>query len=279
MAPIFEYMDYRKYILDFYKEQKSCSAFTWREFAQKAGFKNPVYLKQITEGQYNLSPNAVGKVAVAMKLVGFEVDYFKLLVSFAKAKSFSSKRKIFDEIREFARENKVTTLDEGLYQYFSSWKYPLIREMASAMRSPLPRDIAKRSLGRLDESDVEEILSFLTNRGLLQRDKRGNYHQTHKSLSMINEAMPIAAREMQREMGNFALKALEFMPLTERNMSGLTMGISRKTYEQIFEEIADFRKRLMTIITSADDAVEKVYRLNLQFFPLTRNLNNDERDD
>ena len=80
---------------------------------------------------------------------------------------------------------------------------------------------------------------------------------------------------MQRQMGEFAVKALD-LPLSERDMSGLTMGLTRRAYEKIRKEIADFRRRIVAI-ASEDDETEQVYRLNLQLFPLSERL--DDCDD
>jgi uncharacterized protein (TIGR02147 family) len=73
-------------------------------------------------------------------------------------------------------------------------------------------------------------------------------------------------------MGEFAVKALD-LPLSERDMSGLTMGLTRRAYEKIRKEIADFRRRIVAI-ASEDDETEQVYRLNLQLFPLSERLDN-----
>lgn len=65
--PVVEYLDYRKYIMDYYIERKSSIGFTtWRAFAQKAIFSSPVYLKQVADGKCNLSSAAAERVAKAM---------------------------------------------------------------------------------------------------------------------------------------------------------------------------------------------------------------------
>jgi uncharacterized protein (TIGR02147 family) len=84
------------------------------------------------------------------------------------------------------------------------------------------------------------------------------------------DAVPVAAREMQRQMGEFAVKALD-LPLSERDMSGLTLGLTRQAYEKIRKEIAEFRRRVVAIATE-DDETEQVYRMNLQLFPLSERL-------
>ena len=264
MKEIVEYTDYRKFIQDYYDERKRSSAFTWRDFARDAGFSSAVYLKYVCEGKKNLSVNAAGSVAAAMGLVGFEQTYFVLMVSYAHAKGDEAKRAAFEDRCALARAHKVRVLGNEEFDYFKSWKNPVLREIAPHMPGAKPL-----------EMEVSETLDFLVKSGLLKKDKNGNYSQTDKSLSMGPvDAVPVAARNMQRQMGEFAVKALD-LPLSERDMSGVTMGITRQAYERIRKEIADFRRRVVAI-ASEDDETEQVYRLNLQFFPLSERL--DKRD-
>ena len=72
-------------------------------------------------------------------------------------------------------------------------------------------------------------------------------------------------------MGNFALDAIKNVPLSERSVSGLTLGLTQKAFQKIVKELADFRKHIIAIATEDDD-MERVYRLNLQLFPLTWNI-------
>ncbi len=271
MKEIVEYTDYRKFIQDYYDERKRCSAFSWHAFAQKAGFSSDVYLKYVCEGKKNLSVGSAGSVAGAMGLVGFEYDYFVLMVSYAHAKSDAAKRAAFEERCALAQAHKVRVLGDEEFDYFKSWKNPVLREIVPHMPGARPLEIAHACKQKISATEVSETLDFLMRAGLLKKNRNGNYEQTEKSVSMGPvDAVPVAAREMQREMGEFAVKALD-LPLSERDMSGVTMGITRKAYEQIKKEIVDFRRRIVAI-ASADDDAEQVYRLNLQLFPLSERL-------
>ena len=271
MKEIVEYTDYRKFIQDYYDERKRCSAFSWHAFAQKAGFSSDVYLKYVCEGKKNLSVGSAGSVAGAMGLVGFEYDYFVLMVSYAHAKSDKAKRAAFEERCALAQAHKVRVLGDEEFDYFKSWKNPVLREIVPHMPGARPLEIAHACKQKISATEVSETLDFLMRAGLLKKNRNGNYEQTEKSVSMGPvDAVPVAAREMQREMGEFAVKALD-LPLSERDMSGVTMGITRKAYEQIKKEIVDFRRRIVAI-ASADDDAEQVYRLNLQLFPLSERL-------
>jgi len=268
MKEIVEYTDYRKFIQDYYDERKRSSAFTWRDFARDAGFTSPIYLKYVCEGKKSLSVGAAGSVANAMGLAGFESTYFVLMVSYAHAKSDKAKRAAFEERCALAQAHKVRVLGDEEFDYFKSWKNPVLREIASHMPGARPLEMAHACKQKISATEVSETLDFLMRAGLLKKDKNGNYVQTEKSISMGSvDAVPVAAREMQRQMGEFAVKAMD-LPLSERDMSGVTMGITRRAYEQIKKEIADFRRRIVAI-ASADDDTEQVYRLNMQLFPLS----------
>ncbi|MBO7061153.1 TIGR02147 family protein [Fibrobacter sp.] len=271
MKEIVEYTDYRKFIQDYYDERKRSSAFTWRDFARDAGFTSPVYLKYVCEGKKSLSVGAAGSVANAMGLAGFESTYFVLMVSYAHAKGDKAKRAAFEERCALAQAHKVRVLGNEEFDYFKSWKNPVLREIAPHMPGARPLEMAHACKQKISATEVSETLDFLMKAGLLKKDKNGNYVQTEKSISMGPvDAVPVAAREMQRQMGEFAVKAMD-LPLSERDMSGVTMGITRGVYEQIKKEIADFRRRIVAI-ASADDDTEQVYRLNLQLFPLSERL-------
>ena len=83
--------------------------------------------------------------------------------------------------------------------------------------------------------------------------------------------MSVAVHSLLRQMGVFALEAFDTLPISERHFSGITMGMTAESYEKVVEELAECRKRIVSIV-SADKNVEKVCRLNMQLFPLTEDL-------
>jgi uncharacterized protein (TIGR02147 family) len=80
--------------------------------------------------------------------------------------------------------------------------------------------------------------------------------------------MPVVLRSMHREMGSFGTEAIDRYAPSERNITGLTMGISAEDYEKIVQELDACRKRITQIALNSR-GTERVYRLNLQLFPLT----------
>lgn len=83
-------------------------------------------------------------------------------------------------------------------------------------------------------------------------------------------------RSMQKQFSRMAANSLDEFDNTERSLSGMTVGLNRNAYERIEKEFANFRKKLETIVSEVKD-YDRVYRINLQMFPLTRKL--EEKDE
>jgi len=276
MKKIIEYSDYRRYIADYYADRKERRSFTWREFAKSAGFSSPVYLKLVAQGLYNLSDVAVERVAAAMELKDWEVDYFKVLVNLGHAKDDQSKRELFNEMLRIAAAHKATVVEGDSFRYFSDWKNPVVRELAPAMPGAKPLAMAHTVLPKITAAEVSETLAFLTKAGLLKRNKDGGYSQTEQYVTTgPMEVTPLAVRQLHHQMGELALETIEGVPQDQRHFSGLTMGLNASNYEKILKEIAAFRKRVASLITR-DDVTERVYRLNMQLFPLTKEINEEK---
>lgn len=269
MKDVFEYTGYRQYIADFYAERKVKSAFTWREFARMAGFSSSVHLKYVSEGRFNLGEDAVERVAKAMGLDGNRLEYFRAMVEFDHAVTDNIKKEIFDRMLSIAKQSNAKVIEGDAFRYFDSWKNPVLRELAPAMPGAKPLALAKACRPKITAAEVSESLNFLVKANLLLKDANGNYVQTDKFVTTgPMEAAPVAIRGLHRQMGEIALDTIEGVPQNERHFSGVTLGITRNAYDKIVAELDACRRKIIEIATGEDEA-DEVYRLNLQFFPMT----------
>jgi uncharacterized protein (TIGR02147 family) len=274
MKDILEYTSYRQYIADYYADRKAKSAFTWQDFTRAAGFSSPVHLKYASEGRLNLSDAAAGRVARAMNLVDYECDYFCEMVKFDNAKTDAEKKVVFGRMLAIADAHKAKILEGDSFRYFESWKNPVLRELAPSMPGAKPLALARACRPSITAAEVSETLNFLVKAGLLKKDDEGRYTQTDKFVTTGPlDVTPMAVRGMHRQMGEFALDAIEGIAQNERHFSGLTLGLTHKAFEEIVQEIDACRKRIAAIATRETE-IDDVYRLNMQLFPITnRSLN------
>ena len=212
MKPIVEYTDYRKVVQDYYEDCKRRFSFTWREFAEKAGFSSVVYLKYVGEGKKNLSASGATQTAQAMGLEGFERTYFELLVAYAHAKDDDSRKAIFAKICALADEHRVKFAGRDDFEFFSSWKNIVLREIAPAMPGAKPLEMAKACKPAITAAEVTEILKVLTKSGLLEKDSEGTYRQTDRTLFMDSFGVKdLVAKDLQVQMGELAVDAAKNM--------------------------------------------------------------------
>lgn len=272
MKPVMEYNNFRVYIREYYMERKDRSGFTWRDFAKAAGYSSPVFLKLVCDGKTNLSEAGTERVAAALGLVGVDLQYFRALVAFNQEKVSDKKKQAFAEMRRLAKENSVALIGEDQYDYFGSWLNPVLREMAPQLKGETPAKMAEHCVFDANTAQVKKSLNLLQKTGLLQKGESGEFVQGDKSITTGSlDVASLAIREMHRQMGELAVQALDQVPVAERDISGLTIGISEDAFAKISKEIADFRRRISSIVME-DSGNERVYRLNVQLFPLTKNL-------
>ncbi len=256
---------------DFYEERKRTSAFTWREFARIAGFTSPSYLKLVCDGKSSLSRVTMNRVAVAMGLVGYEIDYFEAMVNFVNAQKDDAKKKYLDKMAAISAANKVRLIDEDAFEYYDSWKNPVVRELAPMMPGAMPGEIAKKCCQTVSAQEVRKSLNFLENAGFLKQTRENVYEQTDKAVAGSKEALPFAIRMMHREMGRLGIESIDQFNAEDRHVAGVTLGVNREGYEEIVKELEACRKKIISIAASCGK-LDQVYRLNLQFFPLSKKV-------
>ena len=277
MKPIIEYSNFRQYLLDYYEERKRVSAFSWREFSKVAGFTSSSYMKVVCDGKSKLSKIGVERVATAIGLTGFELDYFRAMVKFGQAANEETKKAAYRDMLAIAKVHKVRVLEGDLFAYYDTWRNPMMRELAPLMPGATPGEMAKMCYTETSAQEVRESLDFLTKAGLLKKEKDGSFAQSETSVSGTPDATRLALRGMHRQMAQLATPALE-LPACERNFSGVTMGVSRESYDRIVRLLDECRRQIIAI-AAEDKNIEQVYRLNLQLFPLTKSVKESKNEE
>lgn len=274
MKPIIEYTDFRKFMQDFYEDRKLRHAFSWREFSKLAGFSSCSYMKVVCDGKSKLSKIGVERTGQAMGLVGYEMEYFRAMVKFGQEESDEKKKAAYEEMLAIAKVNKVRVLDSDVFDFYGSWKNPAIRELAPMMPGATPGELAKKCYPEVSAEDVRNALGFLVKNDFLKKAGENTFEQTEKSVVGNPEATRLALRDMHREMAGLAGASLD-LPRNERNFTGVTMGISKVSYDRIVKVLDDCLRQVVAI-ANEDRNIDQVYRLNLQLFPLTRNAKENE---
>ena len=270
MKTIFEYLDYRLYLKDFYLEKKKMSKFSFREFSRMAGFTSPVFIKLVIEGKSNLSNSSIGKLSKALGLVKTERSFFENLVKFDQAKNIDEKMKYLERLKKSTSSIKSFVLTDEHFEYFSQWYHAVVKELLNTME--FNGDYAKLAETihpPIKVSEVKQSIRLLERLGLVEGDEQGRPRVTRQFVSAAGISMQaLAVKNVQRKMAHLAADAIDSVPAQQRDISGVSIGISAEGFNKVQEELARCRQRLLEI-AAEDKQSDRVYRVNLHLFPLS----------
>lgn len=277
MKKIYTYNDYRVFLRDYYGHmKKSTSFFSYRYFSSKADIKSPVFLKQVIEGKRNLTANTTEKFIKALNLSEKEETFFRYLVRFNQAKTSEEKQEhyaVLISMNEYVVENK---LGVEQYTYFDRWYYAAIRELVTLFNfNDNYEKLAQSLQPSITPKQAREAVSLLLSLSLVYKDEEGRYHQSDSSITGGSDILNAARRKHNSDMVERALYANREISPQERNISGVTMGISPGCYDMIVAEVQNFKERVKTIVSGDLDS-SRVYQLNVQLFPLSEHIPTEE---
>jgi uncharacterized protein (TIGR02147 family) len=267
MIKIYDYTNYRRFLEDFYREKKSLNpAFSYRNFAIRAGFKAKSFIKMVISGHKNLSEESMRKINRVLKLSPKKFSYFQLIVAFNQAKSVKLRNYYFEKLTSFNARNPGRLMKNREFEYFSRWYHSTIRELVTFKDF----DGDYESLGkmvhpRISARQARQSVELLINLGLIKKTKTG-YVQTDTLLSTGDEVQSLAVSNFHIQNMALVTEAIDTCSESMRDISGIIMGLSGHSVGLIKSEIQKFRKKLMTIAGS-EKSPDRVYHVNFQMFP------------
>lgn len=270
---IYQYLDYRRFLTDLFlykKETKETSVgFSHRTFSRLAGFKSSNFLKLVLDGARNLSVEGMQKFAKAFGLNKSETNFFEALVLFNQAGPSEEKNRYYERIAQSKSYNQVKQIESNQYAYFSNWYYVALRELVKLkdFRED-PQWINRKLKTSLSPEEIKKTISVLLNLKLLARNENKRLIQTDEKIVTAPEIASLIALNYHKEMIRRAGDSLEKSKTAHRDVSALTVSVSKKQFDKIQERLHQFRREIHAL-ASEEKNPDTVYQLNLQFFNLS----------
>lgn len=271
MKPIFEFLDYRDYLSAFYEYHKvNTPGFSYRSFLQKAGISSPSFLKQVIDKKRNLTPAATDKFLIALNLNNHEENFFRLLVQYTHTFYNDEKQSLYRQLREIAREQDLKIIGEECYEYYEHWYTSALRELLTINHFNGDwKKIGQALHPSISAQEAKTATELLLNRGFLQLNDDGSYHQTNTTISTGHEVNSMAIRNFNCQCVDLASEAIKSLPKDKRHVTGITMGVSETAYQTITQEIEKLQTKILDILKEDTDQT-KVVQLNTLLFPLSQ---------
>jgi uncharacterized protein (TIGR02147 family) len=269
LKSVFEYDNYRTFLKDYYEwSKKRNRKFSFRYFAQKAGFSSHNTLRFVIDGQRNLSNESIEKVTRALKLGKAETQFFTHLVQFNQAQTIDEREIYGKELLRSRQYQKTHPLSELQYKYFSKWYFIVVREMVGLREfKEDPEWIAKHIQPQITSSEAREALSVLQRLKLIDRDQKGRLTQTESDLITPDLIASSAKAQIHFELLRKAAESIKQVPSDRREIMAITFPTSDETLKKIKQIVWKFRSDLLEVAAEYPTQ-NSIYQLNIQVFPL-----------
>lgn len=270
MNTVFEYMNYREYLRDFYEQKKQAVPyFSFRLFSEQAGFKAPNMLKLVMDGDRNLTKESVFKFAKALGLTKKESEYFENLVFFNQSQTLEEKNAYLKPLMKARGSTDPRKIEQSEYEYYSAWYHPVIRELATAVDfGDDYRVLGAMVSPSISAAEAQKSVELLVRIGFLQRGDNNRLVASSAVLTTGPRVRSVAVANYHRDMMRLASESIERYSADERDISSLTLGVSESTRQIIVERVRQLRKELLAL-AEAEKNAERVVQVNFQVFPLS----------
>lgn len=272
-SSVYGYIDYRRFLADYYREQKGVSKqFSFRWFAKQAGIASPSFLKFVIDGKRNLTSPMIEKFCRAMRLDARDAKYFSHLVGFNQAKTAREKQDHYAVLRSLGSPAQEEVIRGRGIGYFERWHTPVIRELACMGR--FGEDWERLGLAvspPIGPAEARAAIATLLDLGLIEKRADGSYRQTKKGLAADENLASMPVRAFHGTMLEHAKRALHGFGKHERHQSSMVMGLSPAGYAVLVEEILAFKDRIKILVHNDEDG-NRVYHFSLDLFPVSAEL-------
>lgn len=275
-----DYWDYRKYLSDFYVHNKCMRmSYSYKAFCNEAGLKSPSLFKMVLDGSRNLTSESVPKFIKGLKLVeSGEKDFFYTLVNYNQETDLERKTKLFQDLLQLKSKDNVCPMEFYQFEFLSKWHLVAIYVMIDLSDFQSDIDWIQTKLKkRVSRENILSALETLTKLNLIRKNSNGEFEQANTSISTPDEILSHTLKNYHHGMMNLALTSLETDLISEREFTGATLPLCQEQLDLVKGKIRDFRKELSCICENMQNK-NQVYQLNLQLFPLTNGMNDENFD-
>ena len=268
---IFNYFDYREYLqMEYAWRKEHQKGFSHRQFSLQADISSPNYLLRVLNGERTLTLDYAEKFSKALGLTRNESSYFTMLVQFNNEHDSSEKEKLLRTLLSIRYRRGIHRINDKKLQFFSKWYYPVIRELAVILDWKDDFNLlARHCVPRISAQQAKDAVSYLLKTDFLKKENEGKYLRTEPIISSGDEVRSTVLRNYHRQTLALCIEALDTIDVENRDISSLTLCVSRKNYAKIKKEIQEFRKRLL-VLTKEDTNPEIVCFTGFQLIPRSK---------
>lgn len=266
------YLDYKEYLSDLYQLIKSKrERYSYITFTEELGLGkcNAMYL--IIHGKRPLTVKSARKIVAALGLTGGERQYFLRMVEIASLHDATEREKAFQALIETKTKLLPNELDAKQLEFHNEWYHAAILELLGLPNSSCDEEwIAKTLIPHITPSKARRSLELLKEIGYIHYDeKAGRWQPSNKLISTGPEVAGVAIVGFHQQMLQLAKESLTRINPYDRNISSVTVTLTKSQQELVKQEIDKLRKRIIQLSEEHTGNAD-VVQVNIQMFPLAK---------
>jgi len=274
---IIQYLSSRRYLSDCYDAiKRDLQRFSYRSYSKIMGFGSTNYLHLICTGQRALSVKAAEKVAKAFALSSEKKKYLIKLACYESARVPVEREKLFSELVQLAKKSLPSEISKEELSYFTEWYHPVIREFVGLKDfKGDSKWISENLLAPVTPDQIEKSLKLLQHIGYIKFDPvEGTYYQSSRQVRTPKEVKGLAVSRYHQQMIDQGKEAILGVKAKRRDISAVTICVSKEIAEEIKLEVQKFRDLILRKSEQSDSG-EQIYQMNIQWFPFTKEPERD----
>ncbi|HSQ42475.1 MAG TPA: TIGR02147 family protein [Fibrobacteraceae bacterium] len=267
MESLYQSLDYREFLKAHYEMRKQENRyFSYRVFANAVGMDQS-HLAKILMGHLHLPLEKITAFCAYFKFSGTAVEYFESLVRFGRATTPAEAKTWFEKLQAI-RPPKFRCLPADQFEYFAHWHTPVVRALVGILESADAQRIAANMLPPISVKDARQSLEIIRRLALIRETPEGPILSEPHIGSGRAPRSPVL-RDYHRQVLLRTLGALEDIPVEERDVSTLTVGLDESAFDDIRSMIRDFRMAIQKRIDQVQEA-DRAYLINFQLIPVSK---------
>lgn len=267
-----QYLDYKEYLADLYRMVKSRrSRYSYISFTEELGLGkcNAMYL--IVHGKRPLTVKSARKMITPLGLSGGERQYFLRMVEISSLHDASEREKAFQALIETKTKLLPNELDGKQLEFHNEWHHAAILELLAHPKAKSDEDwLAKSLIPHISPGKARRSLELLQEIGYIKwDDEKSKWLPSNELVSTGPEVAGMAVIGFHQQMIQLAKESLTRINPYDRNVSSVTVSLSKAKQELIKQEIDQLRKKVIEY-SKEQTCEDEVVQLNVQMFPIAR---------
>jgi uncharacterized protein (TIGR02147 family) len=168
-----------------------------------------------------------------------------------------------DEIFRFSE------MDMDIFVSLSNWYYDAILELLRTKGIKSQEGFVAKRLG-ISVAEAESAINRLMQMGMIKQMPNKTWVVNNENtLTYGGDQTNFALQNLQRQLMEKAIIALQEVPKKNREQASMTMAVNKNDLPEVKQRIKKFQQELCEFLQRPNRDADEVYQLVTSFFPLT----------